>query len=63
MAMLVRIMEATPERAEAIAREWGIKPCAGQALDVIHAAIAAAYHREVDAEARRAVRRTRAEPA
>ena len=61
--MTVRIMETTHERAEAIARDWDIKPCAGQALDVIHAAIAAAYHREVDAEARRAVRRTRAEPA
>lgn len=58
MAM-VRIMETSAERAEAIARDWGIKPVAGQALNVIHAAIAAAYQREVDAEARRAVRRMR----
>lgn len=57
--MLVRIMETSPERAEQLAREWGVKPCAGQALDVIHAAIAAAYQREVEAEARRAVRRMR----
>ena len=51
--MRVRIMENTPERLTQLARDWGIRPVQGQAMDVIYSAIAAAYRREVEAEERR----------
>lgn len=57
--MRVVVMESAPERLRDVAQSWGVPVVAGQDAAVTHAAIEAAYVREVEAEARRAMRRVR----
>jgi hypothetical protein len=54
--MRVRVMERDPARLAAVAADWGVKVVAGQAIEVTQIAIADAYLRDVEAEARRAMR-------
>jgi hypothetical protein len=45
-------MERDPARLAAVASAWGVKVVAGQAVEITQVAIANAYLREVEAEAR-----------
>lgn len=54
--MRVRVMERDPARLAAVAADWGVKVVAGQAVELTQIAISDAYLRDVDAEARRAMR-------
>jgi len=54
--MRVRVMERDPARLAAVATDWGVKVVAGQAVELTQIAISDAYLRDVEAEARRAMR-------
>jgi hypothetical protein len=52
--VIVKIMETDPERLKSLATDWGIKFVAGCHPAVLQVAIADAYSREINLEARRA---------
>jgi hypothetical protein len=50
--MRVRVLERDPTRLATLASAWGVKVVPGQAVEIMQVAIADAYLREVEAEAR-----------
>jgi hypothetical protein len=52
-------METDPVRLAAMAKDYGVRVVAGQAVAVTQVAIADVYLRELDAETRRAMRAMR----